>query len=106
MVPHTITLKAVSGKSNHQQVICHPNKRTDNIIGVGDTLRFEAADQSNSIDVGLSGTATFNPGRSGKFFQEFVAQAAGTFDFGANLTLPDKTVVSWEPDGGGQGEVQ
>lgn len=103
---HKITLKAVSDQNNHQKVTCHPNQRKDNSITVGDTLRFEAADQSNAIDVDLSGSATFNPGQSGSFFQEFVAKTAGAFDFGAKLTLPDKTVISWEPDGGGQGEVQ
>jgi len=104
--PHKVTLHVVSNAEGKKTVVCDPSQVESNRITIGRIVRFEAADESNTVEMGFGGDATFAPGARGIFFQEFTATAAGKFEFNANLTLPDLTVVAWAPGSGGQGEVQ
>jgi hypothetical protein len=102
---HKVTLSVQTGADGKKHVVCHPNKRVDNRLGVGETLRFEAADPANVIAASTSGAASFSAGASGGNFAEFTATTRGTFEFGGTITLPDGNVIGWEPGAGGEGEV-
>jgi hypothetical protein len=103
--PHKVTLHVATGAAGQSIVVCKPSKLSDNRIKIGGIIRFEAADVANHVEIGLSGDATFTPGPTGAFFEEFTAATPGKFDFGANLTLPDGMVIGWAAGEGGEGEV-
>lgn len=105
-MPHTVTLHVVSDSAGKKIVVCDPSKVESNRIKLGDVVRFEAADQSHSVEMGFAGDAAFSPGSTGTFFQEFTAVTIGAFEFTPSIRLADQTVVQWAPGGGGQGEVQ
>lgn len=105
MQTHKIVLKVSKDETGKKLGRCVPSKRSENSMAVGQAIRFEAEDPSNTVEMALAGVATFTPGQRGQFFQEFTAKTAGTFQFIASLTLPDKTVIEWEPSRGGEGEV-
>jgi hypothetical protein len=103
--PHKVTLHVATNAQGKRIVVCDPSKVENNRIKLGGAVRFEAADQANTVQIGLGGVATFTPGDKGAFFQEFTAATVGNFDFAASLTLPDATVIEWEPGSGGEGKV-
>ena len=105
-MPHTVKLHVLSDSAGKKIVVCDPSKLESNRIQLGDVMRFEAADESQTVEMGFGGVATFAPGSKGTFFQEFTAISIGTFEFTPTITLADLTVVEWAPGAGGQGEVK
>ena len=105
-MPHKVTLSVVSDPAGKKIVVCDPSKIESNQLKLGDVVRFEAADQSQTVEMGFGGEATFAPGSKGTFFQEFTATAIGAFEFTPSIRLADLTLVQWAPGGGGQGQVQ
>lgn len=104
--PHKVTLRVVSDSTGKKIVVCDPSKLESNLLKLGDVVRFEAADASQTVEMGFAGDATFAAGSKGTFFQEFTATAIGAFEFTPTIRLADLTVVEWAPGAGGQGQVQ
>jgi hypothetical protein len=104
--PHKITLRVVSDSAGKKVVVCDPSKLESNQIKLGDAVRFEAADDSQTVEMEFAGDATFAPGSKGTFFQEFTATAIGAFEFTPTIRLADLTLVEWAPGAGGEGQVQ
>jgi hypothetical protein len=105
-MPHKVTLRVVSDATGKKIVVCDPSKLESNRIKLGDVVRFEAADESHTVEMGFGGDAAFEPGSRGTFFQEFTATTAGAFEFTPSIRLADQTLVEWAPGAGGQGQVQ
>jgi hypothetical protein len=105
-MPHKVTLTVVSDAAGKKIVVCDPSEVESNLIKLGDVVRFEAADESHTVEMGLAGDAIFAPGSRGTFFQEFTATAVGGFAFTPTIKLADQTLVEWAPGAGGQGQVQ
>jgi hypothetical protein len=105
-MPHKVTLRVVSDPGGKKIVVCDPSKLESNQLKLGDVVRFEAEDNSQTVEMGFAGDAAFAPGSRGTFFQEFTATALGTFEFTPTIRLSDATVVEWAPGAGGQGQVQ
>jgi hypothetical protein len=105
-MPHKVTLTVVSDAAGKKIVVCDPSKLESNLIKLGDVVRFEAEDESHTVEMGFAGDATFAPSSRGTFFQEFTATAVGGFEFTPSIRLADQTVVEWAPGAGGEGQVQ
>jgi hypothetical protein len=105
-MPHKVTLRVVSDSAGKKIVVCDPSILEKNRIKLGHVVRFEAADPSHTVQMGFGGAATFAPGSKGTFFQEYTATSLGLFEFVADITLADQTLIEWAPGAGGQGEVQ